>query len=72
MNVVEVCKIYDQDNPTKSFPSLPRIKAVYEGKNEEVEPVYFLAPKNPWQTRPPGMNQDPSTFVNTCNSQYNS
>jgi hypothetical protein len=44
---------------------------VYRGTSEETKPTYFLTSKKPWKAWPLWMNQDPYTFVNTWNIQYN-
>lgn len=71
LNVVETYAICEQNHSTSMCPSLPRLKAVFQGANEETYQLYFMVPKNSWQPRPHnmniGMNQDPSQYFNNQN-----
>jgi hypothetical protein len=44
---IEVCGIYEQNHDTKSFPSSPKLKAVYQGASGETEQICFVAEKRP-------------------------
>lgn len=65
LNDVEVCALFEHDNPTKNFPSLPRLKVVLKGTTEETRQDYSVVPKNPWQSWLWGMNQDPYVPLNS-------
>ena len=57
LNTVEACAICEQSHSTNSCPSLPGLKSVFEGENEEVDQLYFMGSKKPWQLQPPNVNQ---------------
>jgi len=59
---ISICGICEQKHVTNSCPSLPGLKAVYQGANEETEQICFIGQRRPWKPRPPGMVQDPSSF----------
>lgn len=41
----------EKDHETQQFPSLPRIKAVFQPIGEEAEAVYLLTQRRQWQPR---------------------
>jgi len=71
LNSMEECAICELSHATSSFPSFPRLKAVFQGTGEEVDQLYFMGSKKPWQPRPPTINQgmflDPSQCFNNFN-----
>lgn len=66
LNSVEECAIYELKHATSSCPFLPGIKVVFQGTGEDMEQLYFMGPKKPWQPRPlmgnQGMFLDPSQY----------
>lgn len=46
-------------------------EVVFQGTNEEVDQLYFMGSRKPWQPRPQNMNQgmpqDPSQYFNNLN-----
>jgi hypothetical protein len=46
---IEICVICIGAHPTKKCPSLPEIKATYQGEHEEKNSLYAVAPQRPWQ-----------------------
>lgn len=57
LNIVETCVICERSNSTSTCPYLPRLKEVLQGENEEVDQMYFMGERKPWQPRPQNMNQ---------------
>eukprot|EP00253_Pinus_taeda_P025658 PITA_25658 len=49
LDAVQVCTICTKDHSTKSYPSLPGLKAVYKEVEEEPESVYLLNQCHQWQ-----------------------
>ena len=49
LDKVETCLLCDQDHPTKDFPSLPGLKAIYKeaGADAVSKPVCFISQKCP-------------------------
>ena len=73
LNIVEACVICEQTHATSSCPSLPGLKAFFQGASEEnvIDQLYFMGQKKPWQPQPPAMNpgifQDQSQYFNNFN-----
>jgi hypothetical protein len=42
---IEVCGICEKNHDTKSFPSFPELKVVYQGGTGETEQICFVAQK---------------------------
>jgi hypothetical protein len=59
---IEICGICEQIHDTKSFPSLPKLKEIYQGDTGEMEQICFMAQKRPWSSKALGMTQEKSQF----------
>ena len=46
---VEVWQLYELNDETKEFPSLPQVKAVLHASTPNVEKSYFIDQKKPWK-----------------------
>ena len=69
LDAVQTCAICTKDHLTKSYPSLPGLKAVYKEAEEEPESVYFLNQCRQWQPRHSSMFTDPTSSFKPL--QYN-
>ena len=71
LNSVEKCTICELNHATSSCPSLPGLKVVFQRTGEEMETLYFMGPKKPWQPRSSmgnqGMFPDPSQYFSNFN-----
>jgi len=52
LNSIEVCLVCEEDNSTDKCPSLPGLKAVYQGAEGAIEPLYFMNQRRPHGPRP--------------------
>jgi hypothetical protein len=57
LNSIEECAICELNHATSSCPSLPGLKAVFQGMGEDMEQLYLMGSRKPWQPRPPMGNQ---------------
>jgi hypothetical protein len=62
LDIIKICGICEQNNDTKNCPSLPELKAIYQGATGETEQICFMAQKRPWPPKVPGMVQEQSQF----------
>ena len=42
LNSIEVCSVYEEDHSTDKCPSLPGLKAVYQGAEGVSEQIYYI------------------------------
>jgi len=47
LNSIEVYLVCEEDHSMNQCPSLPRLKAVYQGVKEAIEPLYFMNQRRP-------------------------
>ena len=52
LDKVEIFLLCDQENPTKEFPSLRGLKAIYVEAEKDAKLDCFISKKRPWRPRP--------------------
>ena len=61
---VDICVVHAESHDIKYFPSLPRLKEVYQDDNGEIQmpmQLCYVAPRGPWQLIQPDMRQEPNS-----------
>jgi hypothetical protein len=48
LNFIEECAICKLNHVTSSCPSLPGLKAVFQGTGKDMEQLYLMGSRNPW------------------------
>lgn len=70
LNSIEECAICELNHATGSFPSLPISKVVFQGIGVDMEQLYLMGSRKPWQPWPmmgnQGMYPNPSQYFNNC------
>ena len=46
---IEECAIYEINHATSSCPSLPSLKAVFQGTGKDMEQLYLMGSRKPWK-----------------------
>ena len=49
----KICEIRAISHTMKDCPSLPGLKAVYQGENQTSKQSYYVPPRRPWQPHQP-------------------
>ena len=62
LDKVEVFVLCDLEHDTKYFPSLPKVKAVFQASTMVMDQTCFLSQKKAWPPHIPCMNSDPPYF----------
>ena len=70
LDKVEVCGLCDLEHDTKYFPSMPKVKEVFQASTMDMEQSCFISQKKPWKPQIPGISLDPTPF-NSWNNVNN-